>query len=397
MKKIIWLVVIILAILIGWRVIARIREKSPSGAGNRGQQAVPVQTAPVQSMTVRDIGQFSGSLKPISGFTIAPKVAGRLERLMVNIGDRVTRGQLVAELDDDVYQQQLEQARANLAVATAQVEQARLAWKAAEANWEAVKTLFEQNYSSQAVMDQTDAEKAAARARYDIVQAEVQRAESLVRTAEIQLSNTRITAAWNGGGNTRVVGERFVDEGNLLTPNVPILTLLDNSTVTAQIDVIERDYARIRIGQPVSVQTDAFPEREFSGRLARLAPVLQDVSRQARAEIDIPNSWGLLKPGMFVRVQIEYAKHDNVPVVPKAAIVQRDRLSGVFVVDPEAQTASFIPITIGITDGDFTEVVEPRISGEVIVLGQDQLQDGAKIKLPDQAGEAKKGKAAGKP
>ncbi|MDZ4121152.1 MAG: efflux RND transporter periplasmic adaptor subunit, partial [Candidatus Cloacimonadaceae bacterium] len=190
---------------------------------------------------------------------------------------------------------------------------------------------------------------------------------------------TQIKAVWNNGSPTRVVGERFVDEGTMLAVNTPILTLIDFSSVTAEIDIIERDYHRIRIGQAVEVQTDAYPDIVFIGRLARLAPVLQETSRQARAEIDIPNPQGLLKPGMFVRVQTVYAQKENVITVPKAAIVKRGGSSGIFLANIEESTASFVPIQAGITDKDYTEILEPPISGSVVTLGQDQLQDGRKI------------------
>jgi RND family efflux transporter MFP subunit len=389
MKKIFWLILIVIVLLIAWRVIVQIREKkADNGGSGRTQLAVPVEAVEAKHGILRDIGQFSGSLKAVSGYTIAPKVSGRLNRLLVNLGDRVSQGQLIAELDDEVYQQQLEQARADLAVANAQVEQTRLAWKDAETNLTATRTLFERNYSSQSELDKAGTENAAAKARYDIALATVQKAQAMVRASEIQLSNTRIKATWNGGGSTRLVGERFADEGDMLSANSPILTLLDNSSVTAGIDVIERDYAKLRIGQAVEVRTDAWPGRAFTGRLARLAPILQDASRQARAEIDIPNGDGALKPGMFVRVQIEYARHQDVLMVPNEAVVKRDGTFGVFRIRPDGASVEFLPVTPGISDGVSTEIVEPDFSGRVVILGQDQLQDGSKIKLPEAGGKA---------
>jgi RND family efflux transporter MFP subunit len=396
MKKIIWLVLIALMILIAWRIYVQIKDKQTDDKGSgRGPMVVPVELAEVQTTTLRDIGSYSGSLKPRSGYTLAPKVAGRLNKLLVNLGDKVISGQLIAVLDDEVYQQQLEQAKAQQAVANATVEQNRLAYKAAEANWTATTSLFEQNYSSQAAMDQADTEKAAAKAKYDIALAEVQRTQSIVRTAEIQLAYTQIRATWNGGGNYRLVGERFAEEGSLLSVNSPILTLIDNSMVTATIDVIEKDYTRIKLGQQVLVQTDAYPDKTFSGKLVRLAPILQDASRQAKAEIDIPNPEGLLKPGMFVKVQTIYAQHNNIVAVPKAAIVVKEGNSGVFLADDSTLTAKFVPVTTGITDKELIEIVEPPLSGKVIVLGQEQLQDGDKIKLPEKPEAKQKGK--GKP
>ena len=393
MKKAMWIILLALAILIGWRLYQHKKNAASDGKKQgRAGMATPVEVSPVVISTMRDTGNFSGSLKPRSGYSLAPRVSGRLSKLMVHLGDKVSNGQLVAVLDDDVYQQNLEQAKAELAVVNAQVEQTRLALKAANSNWDATKSLFDKNYTTKAEMDKTDSDKAAAQAKYDIALAEVQRAKAVVKTAEIQLSYTQIRATWNGGANTRFVGERLVDEGSTIPANTPILTLIDNSVVTAEIDVIERDYARIKLGQQVQVTTDAYPEKTFTGVLARMAPMLQEASRQARAEIDIPNSDGMLKPGMFVRVQIVYAVHKNVTAVPIASLVKRDGKTGVFLADETALTASFIPLTIGIQEDALAEVTEPELTGKVVTLGQEQLQDKGKIKLPQDSDKGMKSK-----
>ncbi len=385
MKKVIWIIVLIVVVMVSWRIYSQIKNSRDSeGRGQgRGTGVIPVELASVEMRNIRDIGSFSGSLKPRSGFNLAPKISGRLSKLFVNIGDRIVNNQLLAVLDDDIYQQQLEQARASLAVAEAQVEQTRLALKAAEANWTATRNLYEKNFSSQAVMDQTDAEKAAAKARYEIALAEVQRARSTLKTAEIQLSYTQIRAEWSGGGSVRYVGERFVNEGNLLAVNSPILSIIDHSIVIAEIDVIEKDYAKIKIGQEIEITTDAYPGRTFIGKLVRQAPILSDISRQARVEIEISNTDGILKPGMFVRVRIIYSEHKDVATVPLNSVVQREGKSGIFVADEASMIVNFVPVTIGFVDEGFVEVQSPKVEGKVVVLGQDQLMDGSKIRLPE--------------
>ena len=112
-----------LAGLLGWQIYVKVQEanaKAKNGGrrGGRGNgAAVAVELSPVRKATVRDIARFTGTLLPRSRFIVAPKVAGRLERLTVDVGSRVKAGQLIAELDDDEYAQQVEQARAELAVA----------------------------------------------------------------------------------------------------------------------------------------------------------------------------------------------------------------------------------------------------------------------------------------
>ena len=125
MNKVVFAVLLLaLAGLLGWKIHSRIQAQAAAAAdsGRGGKPAVPVEVGPVQRTTMRDVGRFTGSLLAKSSFVVAPKTAGRLERLMVNIGDRVTRGQVIALPDDEEYSQQVKQASAELDVAEATVE-----------------------------------------------------------------------------------------------------------------------------------------------------------------------------------------------------------------------------------------------------------------------------------
>jgi RND family efflux transporter MFP subunit len=399
MKKILWIALVIVVLLLGWRLYQTFTKSKDTGGMPQGKGGKPisVEVAPVKTETIQELGSFSGSLKARASYTLASRISGRIEKLYVHLGDKVNNGQTVAALDDAVYKQELEQARAELAVAQAQVEQMRLALKAAEGKWNSIKGLYTKSYESQAVMDQADADHASAQAKYDSALADVLRAKAVFNKAEIQYSYTQIKAAWTGGGKTRLVGELFANEGDMVSTNNPILTLVDNSVVTADIDVIERDYNKIRIGQTVTVQSDAYPNRTFSGTLARMAPVLQEASRQARAEIDIPNSEGLLKPGMYVRVQIVYTTHKNATVIPSSALINNKNEAGVFLVDNSKKKVNFIKVQVGIQNPAFIEILSPPLKGLVVTLGQDQLDDGKAISLPKAEGKKDRSQRKGKP
>jgi multidrug efflux pump subunit AcrA (membrane-fusion protein) len=116
-----------------------------------------------------------------------------------------------------------------------------------------------------------------------------------------------------------VVPERFVDEGSMMAPNTAIVSVLDIGALTAVIHVIERDYPKIKVGQAATVIADAFPGKAFTGRIIRVAPLLKETSRQARVEIEIPNRESLLAPGMFVRVEIDFSRHDDATLIPLSA------------------------------------------------------------------------------
>ena len=379
--------VILIALLVGWRI----HQKSAGpGKGRPGgpRRSVAVVLQPVKKGSIRDVRVFTGSVLPKSQFVAAPKVGGRLERLKVDIGDTVRSGDLIAELDGMEYDQQVRQAKAELDVAKANVTDAKSALDIAQSELERVLELRKQQVASVSEKERAEAGFQAAQAKHEVAIAQVAQREAALRANEVRLSYTQIKVSWEDGGQERVVGERYVDEGAMLSPNQPIVSILDIGTVVAAIYVIERDYPMVKIGQAAEIETDAFPGRKFSGRITKKAPLLVESSRQARVDIEVENADRLLVPGMFARARIEFAAHDDATIVPTSAIVNRDGKRGVFAADRENGKARFVPVSAGITDGDYTEIIDPALSGEVVTLGQHLLEDGAAILLPGSGGAA---------
>jgi RND family efflux transporter MFP subunit len=230
--------------------------------------------------------------------------------------------------------------------------------------------------------------------------AQVSQKEAAQKAAEVRLSYTQIRVDWLDGDDPRVVGQKFVDEGAMLKPNDPISSVLDIRSLVGDIHVTERDYPKLQVGQEAAVTTDAYPGQTFTGKAVRIAPALKEASREALVELAIPNPDGALKPGMFVRAKMEFAKHDGVTRVPVTALVRRNGQQGVFLADAESQKAKFVAVTLGIVDERAAEVTEPPLAGNVVTLGQHLLEDGAAIVLPGSKPgppAAKMPPAAGKP
>ncbi|HUT61085.1 MAG TPA: efflux RND transporter periplasmic adaptor subunit [Phycisphaerae bacterium] len=380
MRKAVIIVLVVVAVagVIGWRVHAALVRQQGPGRG-RGARAVPVEAQLIGRRTVRDVAEFTGTLLPRSQFIVAPKVSGRLEKLQANIGDAIRNGDLIAVLDSAEYVQQEAQARAELEVARASLAESRSALDVAARELKRVQELREQKVASESELDEADARHRAAEARYEVVQAQIKREEAARQAAQARLDYTRIHVSWEDGNDPRAVAERFVDEGAMLRANDPIISVVDISSVLAVIHVIERDYPDIRIGQTVTVTTDAYEGREFTGRIVRRAPVFKEESRQARVEVDMPNPQGLLAPGMYVRARIEFAKRENATVVPASAILTRDGRRGVFLVDSQNRKAKFVPLEIGIVEGDWAEVLQPPLDGMVVTLGHHLLSEGVSV------------------
>jgi len=388
---------IIAAIVVAATAFVMIRhpfQRIPGGMeGSPGRAGVPVavEVAPVGKETIRDIGVYTGTLLPESQFTVAPKVAGRLEKILVDIGDEVQRGQLIAMLDDEEFVQQMDQARAELDVARANIEENSSELGLKQRELERVRILREKKIISQSELDAAEAQYAAALAGQKVAQAQAAQKEAVLKAAQVRLGYTRIRASWEDGSRSRMVGERFVDEGAMLAANAPIASVVGIDTLKAVIHVIERDYPRIRAGQKAFITTDAYPGRTFTGTIARIAPVLKEAARQARVEIGVDNPGKVLTPGMFVRVQIRFEQRENAVVVPIKALARNNGLRSVFLVDRELLKVRLVPVEIGIIEGDMAEVISPDIEGFVVTVGQHLLQDGSEIILSGEGPEPEAG------
>jgi RND family efflux transporter MFP subunit len=367
-----------------WQIIARLPGGGTQG-GPRGA-AVAVEIAAVERGGIRDIGTFSGTLIPKSYFTIVPKISGRIRELRVDIGDRLTRGQLVAVLEDEEYQQQAIQAEADLGVAKANLEEAQSARELAQKEYDRAKALHQKGILSDAEIEAAQSAFATRDARSKVTKAQLANQQAALETAKVRLSYTQIRAAWESGGDVRYVGERFVNPGAMLSSNTAILSVIELQPITAVIHVTEKDYFRLKTDQLVAVTSGAFPGREFQGRVSRVAPLLKETSREARVEINVENPDGVLKPGMFVNARIEFATRTDATIVPTSAIVNRGALQGLFLIDVEAKKAVFQPATVGIVEGDRAEIIEPaQLTGYVVTLGHHLLENGTALILPANA------------
>ena len=384
MKKL-FLVVFASAILagLGWLTYRRIVSAGDVGLERRAA-AVAVETQPIRKDTISDIGVFTGSLEPRSQFVVAPKVSGWLKQLLVNFGDTVQRNQTIAIIDDAEFTQQVEQARAELQVARANAENCASDLELAKREYERAKALREKQIASASELDESEAALNSCQTKLKVSLAQVTQKEAALKAAELRLSYTKVQAFWEADDQTRIVGERFVDEGALLQVNQPIVSILENDILTAVVYVVEKDYPKIKVDQRAIISTDAYPNKTFTGTIVRIAPLLQESSRQARVELEVPNTDLLLKPGMFIRARIEFAVVENATLIPLAALVRRDGAQGIFIVDTNNLKARFVPVKVGIVSNEQVEILEPEISGLVATLGNHLLEDGADITLPEE-------------
>lgn len=343
------------------------------GRRSRGSTSVAVEVAPVEVAPIRELVELTGSLETRATFTVASKVGGRLETLGVEAGDPLTQGQEVARLEDDEYLQRVEQARAEVEVARAREQASRSLVEYARRDLGRITTLAERSLVADTELDAARSKLESLRAEGAVNRALLTQSEAALKAAQVQLDYTHVHALWEDEPLERLVGERFVEEGTLLSPGQAMISVIDIDALDAVVTVIERDYARITRGQAATLSTDAFPGETFAGTVRLIAPLLQESSRQARVEVRVPNPDHRLRPGMFVRVELELSRREQATVVPRGALVSRGGKRSLFLLDREAGLARQVDVEVGIVAADRVEIRSPEISGEVVTVGQHLL------------------------
>lgn len=364
----------------------------PGGRGGSGsgvRPPMPVEFADVKRNPVTEQILVVGNLIGEATVQVVPRVNGRLQSVSVKLGDAVRRGQVIARVEDREIQEQVRQAEASFQVAQASIRQRDADLKLARTNLERSKSLFERQLLPQQAYDDTQARYEAAQAQLDLARAQFEQAKARLDELKITLSNTLIVSPVDG-----FVGKRFLDPGAFASTNAPVASVVDISRVRMVANLVERDVRRVPAGTKAQVEVDAFPGERFAGRVSRVAPVFDPATRTAEMEIEVPNPGFRLKPGMYARVHLTVDTRANALTIPRTALIDVDGKNGVFVaVQPEAKpaatssngqpaamTAKFVPVEVGIRDGEHIEITSGLAEGaRVITTGAGALKDGDRI------------------
>ncbi len=373
-------------------------------AGQVGGQA-PRDTA-VQQLTAVEVAiakleappsagvEYTGTSAPMREVAVRTRIDGRLLDLAVNIGDAVQAGQVIAQLDDttpatallqseaevSARQAEVAQAYANIRVATARVSEAQLQLQQAEAELRRLQLLAKEGavpaksaedaqiavrsaeQSLRALQAQVSAQRQAAQSAEERVRSQ----QALVSQAQERFSYTTITAPIAG-----LVLERVTEPGNLLFAGNEIIKLGDLSQIKVMVMVSELEISQVRPNSSVQVQFDAMPNRPFVGRVSRISPSADPVSRQIPVEIAIDNPERLIGSGQLARVRFAGAQQGQVISVPASALADGQRRRNREAKDKQAGTASLFVV---VKQGDNTIVrsrtvkIGDRRDGKVVIL-----------------------------
>ena len=368
----------------------------PGGFGGFGgggpRLPMTVELAAVKRGDMSESISVVGNLIGAATIEAVPKVSGRLESVAVRLGDRVSRGQRLAKVEDREILEQVKQAQASFDVSAATIRQREADLKLAQTNLDRSRNLFERQLIPKQTFDDTDARYQAAAAQLDLANAQYAQAQARLDELKINLANTDINSPVSG-----FVGKRVLDPGAWVTPNSTFLSIVDIGVVRLVVNVVEKDLRKISQGMKAAVTVDAFPGETFNGRIGHVAPVLDPATRTAQVEIEVQNSTFRLKPGMYAKVDFVVEHKENTLVVPANAVVDLGGKKGVFIPD-DGSIARFKAITVGMSQPDVVEVLEGLPEGaRVVTTGAAALREGDRIVLLGQGGRGGRGGRGGGP
>lgn len=342
----------------------------------RGPKAVKARVLTLEHKQVRRDIESVGSLFAYDEVTVSSEVEGRVEKVLVDVGDRVARGQplvkvLPVELELGLEQQRAayEQTRARLGLPegaqdlpdrtqAAEVKRAQAALEDAGQKFRRSQSLYAEGLIARGSHEEIEASYKSARAAYDLalqsvedLRAQLGQRRATLRLAEKKLADTMIRAPFAGE-----VKERMVTQGQYLRVQTPVMVIVDVDPLRVRLAVPEKVAGWIAVGQPVSLSVEAYPGRSFTGEVSRMSPSVNTQTRTLELEALLDNEDGLLKPGFFAKARVASSQVDSVLMVPHDAVRYVFGVYKVFTV--EGRTLKEREVKLGERSGTEVEVLE---------------------------------------
>jgi len=395
-------------------------------------KAIPVEVAAVRLGTIAKEIKFTGNVEANTVVQVYPKITAKIEEMLVDSGDSIKRGDVIALLEFEELQAQLAQAEAALAVVQAQwtqmevgarpeelsqaedlVAKARANLKDAESNYGRMKALYQQGTIARRQFEAAELaytvakaelnsaverrgmlREGATREEREALAAQVDQAKAALDLTQIRLLYARVTSPIDG-----TVSERFFDPGNLAVPTRPLVTIVQMDTLRVIVYFPGELIRYMEPGIDAQLTVAAYPDEVFSGRIDKVSPTLNPDTRMFSAEIRVPNKGGLLRPGMFTRVTLSVDPHQDALLVPKEAVLSREEYrensgsgrgevaQGDYLFVVENGRARIRTVLLGHESGTVVEVTEGLNRDErVVTRGLHQLKDGDRVTVIEPEG-----------
>ena len=389
---------LILVVLCAMTIVtAGCADPSANQDGGPKQAAKHVKAEAVRQESIRRILEVVGTLAAEDQVTVSSEVDGVVRRVLADLGDRVSAGQALVEIDREKLQYNVDQQRAAHARAltkyggsdldtlprveeTPDVRRAAAEQAQAKQAFDRATELHRRQLVSQQTLDDADTTLRLKRAAYDSalqeaknLRADIDASAAAMKLAERQLRDTSIRAPFDG-----YVQQRMVSLGELVKAQMPVMTVVRVDPLKLRSEIPERMAPWIKVGQPLSLRVDAFPDKNFTATVSRISPAVTTQTRTFAFEALAPNPEALLKPGTFARVRLETSLVEQVMTIPYNAMQYRYGVYRAFKIEGDKLAAR--ELKTGDRVGDRMEILDGLRSGDSVALTDvDTLTDGMKV------------------
>jgi RND family efflux transporter MFP subunit len=367
------------------------------GRGGGGGESLPprnVRLVPVSERTLTQFVTATGNLAADEQAALSFRVAGRLAQLSIDLGSVVRKGQAIAKLETLDFQQRVETADAALQQArvrlglpptgsddrinpenTATVRQARAVLDSSRAIRDRTRQLFAQGIQAKAELDRVESEYKVAESRYQDALEEVRNRQAVLlqRRSELELAKQQLVYTTLYAPFDGAIQERRTSVGEYLATGAPIATLVRLHPLRLRAEVPERESVGIRPGLGVKVTLEG-DSNTYTGRVARISPAFQELSRTLIVEAEVDNQHGRLRPGAFAKAELQTTSSQSVVTIPASALVTFAGIQKVFLnKDGKAVERTVI---VGRKEADWVEITEGLQSGEMVIDAPSNLVGG---------------------
>ena len=413
----IFLLIVIIGLL-SFRIVNRLNERQQEEVQKsqiKEESIIPVRTALVKKGEVNSFLKVTGVVEANETVRVTSEIMGQAKEVKVQDGKEVNKGDILIVLGDEQIKIQVAQAQATLdsiqasydkiksgarpqeiKQAESAVLQAKINRDSAEENYLRMKKLFSEKAISEQQYEQAknqyeiaDVQYQSAQESYELViegateediksvEAQVRQTKAALDMAKYQLKNTQITAPISGKVTSIVVSS-----GEMISPSIPLLSIIDVSRIFVKVGISEKDISKIKEGQKVSLEIDAFPEEKFQGEVVSKGVAVDQISKTLEVKIEILQPEMDIPVGVFARGDILVKTNQDALVIPSSALTRKR--DGIYVYVIEEGIARQKEVVLGIIQDERVEILKGLSEKEeIVVLGNQELEDGLKVDVLD--------------
>ncbi len=341
--------------------------------------SIPVEVMKIELGNVIQSIFYNGDINAEFEVNVFSKIPDRIEKYYIDEGDYIRQGEAIAHIIATTIEQAVRQAEAGVIAAKAQEANLRV-------EYERAQRLNRENVMSQQQYD-------LIKTQYEATKAQLEQAEAALASTKSQLKDATVTAPISG-----IIGKKYFENGDMANMAVPLVKIVQMERLKIMFNAIEEDLGKLANGQQAIVKVRSYPERKFIGKVQKISPILDPITRMAEIEVLLDNREHLLKPGMYAEVEVITGVLERVIVVPRFATIESTTLESVNGQDVVVKNYYVFIVDGGVARQQKLEVLYINhinlavksgivVGDTLVIAGQNNLRDGIAVSVAEERGD----------